>query len=239
MGKAIKRICTICARGGSKSVPGKNLRLLAGKPLLVYTIKQAMRSNLFDAIAVSSDSDEILKVAKKAGVLWLVKRPLSMADDMSPKVPAMQHCVKEVEAQSGVTYNTIVDLDVTAPLRSISDIKGAVELLETKQVPNVITGAPSRRSPYFNMVKLDTAGTASLVIPPKNLYVRRQDVPDCYDMNASIYVWSRQGFFQSQALFQKGTLFYLMPSERSIDIDTELDFKIVDYLMKKEVDERA
>ena len=229
----MKRICTICARGGSKGVKNKNIRELAGKPLLYYTLYQARASMLFDLIAVSSDSAAILDEARSHGADLLVDRPSELASDTAAKIPAIRHCVEEAELFFGKTFDTIVDLDVTSPLRLVEDIKGAVDLLERSNVSNVITAAPARRSPYFNLVETDIAGVVRLSKPLEEPIVRRQDSPQCFDMNASIYVWERSPLFNNPTVFNSDTRLFVMPEERSIDIDTELDFEIVELIMRK------
>lgn len=236
MGAAVKRICTICARGGSKGVSGKNLRKLRGRPLLSYSIDRAVGTGLFDAIAVSSDSDAILEVARECGVQLLVARPAYLATDESPKLPVIRHCVGEVERRTGETPDVIVDLDATSPLRSVDDIRGAVALLEGSQAGNVITAMPSRKSPYFNLVELRADGTVGLSKPPSVPIVRRQDAPPCFDMNASIYVWRRSVLFESDAIINPHTRLYVMPEERSVDIDSELDFAFVEFMLSRGLD---
>jgi N-acylneuraminate cytidylyltransferase/CMP-N,N'-diacetyllegionaminic acid synthase len=227
----MNKICTICARAGSKGVKNKNVRQLLGKPLIAHTILQAKSAGIFNAIAVSSDSEEILEISKQWGVNYLVMRPSKLASDNAAKIPAIQHCVQEVELLTGMYFDTIVDLDATSPLRDVSDIIGAVHLLEETSVSNVITGTPAHRSPYFNLVELDNNGVACLSKSLKQPVVRRQDAPICYDMNASIYVWNRSAFFQSNTIFNPDTLLFEMPQARSIDIDSELDFEMVEFLM--------
>lgn len=227
------RICTICARAGSKGVKDKNIRVLAGKPLIAHSILQARSSALFDAIAVSSDSSLILDTARAYGIDYMIERPPFLATDVAPKLPVIQHCVVEVEKLAGHNFNTVVDLDATSPLRSVMDIVEAVKLLEERGVSNVITGAPARRSPYFNLVELNENGVAHLSKTLPVPITRRQDAPKCYDMNASIYVWKRDLLFKSKSIFNSDTLLYAMPEERSIDIDSELDFEFVEFLMTK------
>lgn len=229
----MKRLCTICARSGSKGVVNKNIRVLAGKPLLAYSILQAKASRLFDAIAISSNCDEILQIAKQWGADYLIKRPDHLATDQAPKIPVIEHCLKTVEELGEQPFDVIVDLDVTSPLRLISDIGEVVELLETKHVSNVITGTPARRSPYFNLVETNSHGIVQLSKPLAKPIFRRQDAPSCYDMNASIYAWQKEALVRSQTVFNEDTLLYIMPEERSVDIDSELDFQIVELLMKK------
>lgn len=227
-----KRLCTICARGGSKGVKGKNLRELLGKPLIAHSIEQAKFSGLFECVAVSSDSDEILKAAERFGADLLISRPDEMASDTAAKLPAIRHCVAEVERRLGTRFETLVDLDATSPLRIPEDIVGSVRLLEKEGVANIITGAPARRSPYFNLVEVGTDNVVRLSKVPEKAIVRRQDAPKCYDMNASIYVWQHDSLFVEHAIFQPNTLLYVMPEDRSIDIDSELDFKFVEFLMQ-------
>jgi len=229
----MSRICTICARGGSKGVKNKNIRVLAGKPLIAYTLEQARASGLFDLVAVSSDSPEILGMAKSFGVDILVDRPAALATDGAAKLPVIRHCVEEAERINGKQFDVIVDLDATSPLRLVADIQGAVDMLEREKVSNVITAAPARRSPYFNLVELGTDGVARLSKPLKENIVRRQDSPKCFDMNASIYVWQRTTLFDFPTVFNVDTRLFIMPEERSTDIDSELDFEIVELLMKK------
>jgi len=228
-----KILCTICARGGSKGVPGKNIRELAGLPLLAHSILQAKQSGIFDSIAVSSDSSKILAVAAKYGADFLIERPPELSTDAAPKVPVIQHCFLTAERLAGTQFDIGVDLDATSPLRVPADIIAATETLVSSDAQNVITGSPSRRSPYFNLVEANDVGyvTTSKTLPRP--CTRRQDAPKTYDMNASIYVWRRSSLINNSNLFLEKTVLYEMPEERSIDIDSELDFKIVEMLMKE------
>ena len=229
----MSRICTICARGDSKGVKDKNIRDLAGKSLIAYTLEQARASGLFDLISVSSDSPAILDMARDHGADLLVKRPAKLATDTAAKLPAIRHCVEEAERVNGEQFDVVVDLDATSPLRLITDIQGAVDLLEREKVSNVITAAPARRSPYFNLVELREDGVVGLSKLLGKPIVRRQDSPKCFDLNASIYVWQRTALFNNPTVFNADTRLFVMPEERSTDIDNELDFEIVEFLMKK------
>jgi CMP-N,N'-diacetyllegionaminic acid synthase len=229
-------ICTICARGGSKGVVGKNVRDLLGKPVLAWSIAQARETGLFDTIAFSSDSDALLEAALKAGADVAVKRPDAMATDTAPKLPAIRHCLEEAIARSGKTPDIFVDLDVTSPLRLGSDITGAVELLRQSGARNVITGALARRSPYFNLVEQSADGSITLSKTADPPVVRRQDAPRCFDMNASIYVWRVAPFLEQPAVFYPDTRLFEMPEERSIDIDSDLDFALVELLLRRRLE---
>lgn len=228
-------LCTICARGGSKGVVGKNARDLLGRPVLAWSIAQARETGLFDAIAFSSDSDALLDAALKAGADIAVKRPDEMATDTAPKLPAIRHCLEQAIAQTGKTPDIFVDLDVTSPLRLASDISGAVTLLRESGARNVITGAPARRSPYFNLVEQRSDGSVGLSKSADPPITRRQDAPRCFDMNASIYVWRVEPFLEQPAVFYSDTRLFEMPEERSIDIDSDLDFALVELLLRQRV----
>ncbi len=228
----MSRLCTLCARGGSKGVPNKNLRLLAGKPLIAHSLVQARQSGLFDLLAVSSDSPAILDAAAAWGADLSVLRPAEMATDTAAKLPAIRHCVVAAEVKAGYRFDTICDLDATAPLRSVDDIRGAVALLESGEACNVITGMPARRSPYFNLVERDDRGRVHLAKTLDRPVMRRQDAPACFDMNASIYVWRRDALMDGgDGVIGAETLLFVMPEERSIDIDSETDFRFVEFLM--------
>jgi len=227
----MRRLCTICARGGSKGVEGKNSRSIAGLPLLAHTLAHAIESHRFDAIAVSSDSDEILDIGSRYGADVLVQRPIDLATDSAPKLPVIRHCVETAEQLLGWSADVVIDLDVTAPLRVPADIRGALDLLESGDASNVITGVKARRSPYFNLVELDAELNAHLSKTLEEDIVRRQDAPACFDMNASIYVWWRASLFNGLGLFQPRTRLYEMPEERSVDIDSDFDWKVVEFLL--------
>ena len=229
----MKRICTICARGGSKGVKNKNIRELMGKPLIAHSLEQAKDCKLFKVISVSSDSREILDVARAYGADILIERPPELATDQAAKLPAIRHCVETTEQILEQKFDIVVDLDATSPLRLPEDIQAAVNLLENNRVGNVITGTPARRSPYFNLVELGQNGVVRLVKPQDKAIVRRQDAPPCFDMNASIYVWQRDVLFTYPTVFNEDTRLFVMPEARSVDIDSELDFTIVEHLIKK------
>ncbi len=232
----MERIATICARGGSKGLPGKNIRPLCGKPLIAHSIEQARDAGVFSAIVVSSDSDEILREAERWGAEHLVVRPAEMAIDSASKLPVIAHAVTKTEEAMGKVFDLIVDLDVTSPLRNVDDIRGSVALCEDRNVTNVITGAPARKIPYFNLVEINADGVATLSKPTTPRIERRQDCPPCFDMNAAVYVWKRNIFMETPGVFYVDTLLYEMPEIRSHDIDTPLDFDFVELIMTKYAD---
>ncbi|OIJ33259.1 MULTISPECIES: acylneuraminate cytidylyltransferase family protein [unclassified Microbacterium] len=230
------RICTITVRAGSKGVPGKNLRVVAGRPLFGHSVAQAVATGLFDEIVVSSDSEEILAQAPAFGATGVVRRPAEMATDTAGKVPAIAHAVRTTEERTGAQYDVCVDLDATSPLRTIDDIRDAVALFESARPESLITGAEARRNPYFNLVEEQPDGTVAVSKTPDDAVLRRQDAPRCFDMNGSIYVWRRSSLLDDQVVFFPSTILFEMPAERSIDVDSEFDFRIVEWLMGQRSD---
>lgn len=229
------RICTITVRAGSKGVPGKNLRMVAGIPLFGHSVRQAKESGLFSEVVVSSDSQEILELAPSFGATDVVDRPAELASDTAGKVPAIAHAVLEIEARRNVRFDTSVDLDATSPLRLVSDIVDAVTLFENSDVDSLITGTEARRNPYFNLVELQPDGTVRVSKTPSDAVLRRQDAPRSFDMNGSIYVWKRDSLIENPVVFYPSTILYEMPPERSQDIDSEYDFRVVRWLMESTV----
>jgi len=218
-------ICTICARGGSVGVPRKNIRTLGGKPLIGWTIEQAAAASSIDGVYVSTDDDQIARVATDFGAIVPYRRPDHLAGSSAAKMPVIVHLVEHLESQ-GVEIERVVDLDPTSPLRTVDDIEHAVELLDD-DTDAVITGYPADKNPYFNMVEDRPGGGVGLVIASD--VTSRQEAPTVYAMNASIYVWHRRSL--TKGLWDGRTRLYEMPRERSIDIDSELDFRIVELLM--------
>lgn len=226
-------LCTICARGGSKGVKNKNIKLINGKPLIAYTIEQAKESKLFDHIVISTDSDTIANVAKEYGAEVFFKRSPEMASDTAGKLDVIRDAFVRSEEHYNKEYKYLIDLDATAPLRSVEDIINSFKQFINDDNENLITAMPSRRSPYFNLVEVDKSGKVGLSKKLDSSVVRRQDAPKSYDMNASIYIWKRDTILNEKSIFLEKTGLYVMPEERSIDIDNEMDFKFVEFLMKE------
>ena len=226
-------LCTICARGGSKGVKNKNIKKLNGKPLIAYTIEQAKASGLFEHIVISTDSDDIANIAKQYGAEVFFKRSSEMASDTAGKLDVIRDAFKRSEEHYNKTFDYLIDLDATAPLRSVEDIIDSFNQFKKNDNDNLITAMPSRRSPYFNLVEQDKDGKVYLSKKLDSSVVRRQDAPKSYDMNASIYIWRRDIILTENSIFLEKTGLYVMPEERSIDIDNELDFKFVEFFMKE------
>ena len=224
------RIISICARGGSQGVPGKNIRNLCGKPLIAWTIEQAFASGIADRVLVSTDSPEIAEVARQHGAAVPFLRPAELATSTAGKVPVLQHLVEWIEANDG-PVTRLIDLDPTSPLREVADIVACDQLLD-EDTGAVITGYEAEKNPYFNMVERQADGFFERVCRPDQEVIGRQRAPKVYSMNASIYVWHRQTLKPS--LWDAGRIrLHVMPRERSIDIDHPIDFDFVELLMKR------
>ncbi|OIN91286.1 MAG: flagellar modification protein B [Comamonadaceae bacterium CG1_02_60_18] len=232
-------LAIIGARGGSKGVNNKNIRPLLGKPLIAWTIEQATASLLFDHIVLTSDSEEIMRISAEYGADVFFKRPDEYATDTAPKIPAIRHALVESEKHFGKQYDCIVDLDATAPLRIVQDLIDALQQFEREGYEALITAMPARRSPYFNLIEQDAHGRVALSKKLDRPIVRRQDSPKCFDMNASFDIWKREALLNNNTLFTGNTGLYVMPEERSIDIDSELDWRMVEMLMAERTEEQV
>lgn len=236
MYKNQKVIVTICARGGSKGVPRKNVKPLLGKPLLAHTIEQAQGLNFVDKIVVSTDDAEIKEVAEKYGVSVPFLRPQKLATDTSPKMPAMIHAVTSAEKYWHEQYDVVLDLDPTNPLRLSGDIQGVLDaLLINKKAFTSFSVTPAYKNPYMNMVEPTAAGFVKVVKRPAKPILRRQDAPVVYEVVASIYAIRRQYLEKITHFPTKHNAYYVMPEERALDIDSQLDFDIIELLLNRRV----
>lgn len=228
-----KIILTICARGGSKGLPGKNTKNLLGKPLVAYSIEQAKSLGWVDRIVISTDDQKIKKVAEKLGIEVPFMRPPELATDIAPKIPVFLHAIQESEKYWNEKYDIWVDLDATSPLRFAEDIKAAIDLLFTPKTLSVITAMESHHNPYYNMVEMDNNKYVSVSKKLPQSVTRRQDAPRVYAMNGSIYtMWSKE-LLKRGTFFTDRTKLYIMPPERSFDIDNMIDFEIVKLYLKQ------
>ena len=228
----MNNLCSICMRAGSKEVRKKSLKYINNRPLMAYTIEQALKCKLFTKIVVSTDSKKISKQAKLLGVDYCIDRPKKLATDISAKLPAIRHALIQAEKFFDKKFNIIVDLDITSPLRNIRDIVNAYRLFIKKKADFLITGTKSKKNPYFNIVEINN-NKIKIVKNSKKKIVRRQDAPKTYDLNASIYIWKRKTLIKEKSLNQCKAVIYEMPEHRSIDIDSEFDLRIVKFLLKK------
>jgi len=220
----------IFARGGSKGVPGKNIKEMCGKPLIAYSIEIAQEIDGIEKIFVSTEDDNIATIAKKYGA-DIIPRPSNLAQDDSPEWLAWQHAIKWL-VDRGDYFDIFISLPATSPLRNNNDITQCIALLDEKtDVVIGITGA--NRSPWFNMVQENDSGFVDVLMKNGNRYTRRQDTPVIFDMTTVAYV-SRPKFITNfTGIFEGKVKGVEIPAERALDIDTELDFQIAEFLINK------
>jgi CMP-N-acetylneuraminic acid synthetase len=221
----------IPARGGSKGLPQKNIRNLLGKPLIAYTIEQARQSQYIDRIIVSTEDARIAEISKQYGAEVPFIRPLELAGDEANIFDVLLHAMDWIEINEGYFFDISVLLHVTSPLREVKDIDNCISLLIQKEADNVFSVTESHRNPYFNMVEVTADGKVQLV--KEGNYISRQAAPKVFDMNASIYVWWKDVLRKKKGIFLDKSIIYIMPRERSIDIDEELDLKIAEIFLKE------
>lgn len=224
-------LCIIPARGGSKGLPGKNIKKLSGKPLIAYSIEQARGSKHIDRVIVSTDSREIADISEKYGAEVPFMRPKKYAEDKSSIFDVLLHAMDWLEKKEKYSFDILVLLHVTAPLRNSQDIDICIELLVKKDADNVFSVTPASRNPYFNMVEISKDGKVRLI--KKGDFATRQSAPEVFDMNASIYVWWKDILKKKKRTLLENSHIYIMPKERSIDIDDAIDFKIAEMLLKE------
>lgn len=227
----MKAMAFIFARGGSKGLPGKNIRILGGKPLIAWSIEQAISVGRIDRVVVSTDSEEIASVARAYGAEVPFIRPAELARDESPEWLAWRHALNYLKETEGVLPDVMVSVPATAPLRLFVDLDNCLDEYEKGQADMVITVSDAHRSPYFNMVTCNNEGMVSLVIPPSSTVLRRQDAPVVYDMATVAYVVKSEFVMTHNSMFEGRVRAVYVPSERAIDIDTLLDFQIAEFLL--------
>ena len=225
-------LCSIHARGGSLGIKNKNIKLICSKPLIVHTIDQAKKIQLFSEIVVSTDSAKIQKIAIQNDASSWFLRNKKLSNKYASKILAIRDTLSRSETFFKKKFDIVVDLDATSPLRNIKDIKNALNIFKKKSLEILFSVCKARKNPYFNMIEVEK-NRIKIVKKKKICIVRRQDAPKVYEANASIYIWKRDALLKNETLFTKKTGIYVMPIERSIDIDSEFDFEIVNYLMKK------
>lgn len=223
-------IATICARGGSKGLPGKNILPFAGKPLLAHSIEQALACPLIQGVFVSTDDERIAEVARRHGAEVPYLRPAELATDSAAKLPAVEHLVSWLEA-AGRAITRVVDLQPTSPLRTQDDLRAAIEAADGRSL--VVTVCEASHSPYFSLVEQAADGALQLSKPAA--HVRRQDLPRVWALNGSIYVWQRQALARAavHGFWSVPVHASVMPRERSVDIDDALDFEWAQWLHRR------
>lgn len=213
-------------------MPGKNIRLLAGKPLIAWAIAQAQAVRRISRVVVSTDSEEIAAAAREAGAEVPFLRPSELAQDNSPEWLVWRHALDFLKETGGGCYpNALVVIPTTAPLRAVDDIEGCLNEYEKGGADVVITVTDAHRSPYFNMVEVKNDGYVGLVISPNGSVFRRQDAPRVYDVTTVGYVIRPEFVVAGNGIFEGRVRHVYIPAERALDIDTLLDFKIAECLI--------
>ena len=225
-----KLIGFVFARGGSKGVPNKNLRLLGGKPLIAHSIDAALRSQYIDRVIVSTDSLEIANVARLYGAEVPFLRPAELATDSVMERLAWRHAIETMEELEGHRIDVFVSVPPTCPLRAPSDIDRAIEALLASDGDIVLTATESAANPYFNMITIGPKGTARLASRPDDRITRRQDAPIVYELTAVAYAARRDPIFKYDSIFDSDSRAIEVPEERALDIDTEFDLKLAEFL---------
>jgi CMP-N,N'-diacetyllegionaminic acid synthase len=227
-------LVTICARGGSQGVKDKNIRPLFGKPLIAHTIGCALDWGKADRVIVSTDSEEIARVAREYGAETPFIRPALLALGEVPKMAVIRHALSEIERDTDTRYQVIIDLDVTAPLRHVSDVENAYGLFLDRRPVTVFSVVNARKNPYYNMVEADIKGFVHLSKTAPEAITCRQVAPAVYDMNASIHVYSRDYLRDEKNwhVCSDRSLPYVMEDLTAVDIDREIDLLYVEFLLR-------
>ncbi len=230
-----KYLVTICARGGSKGIKGKNCKVINGNPLLYYSISIAKKFlERFDGdIGLSTDSQEIKSISENYGIHTDYVRPEILATDNAGKIDTIKHLLEYEEATRNIKYDYILDLDVSSPLRTLEDIINAnSRLCKNKDALNIFSVNNCHRNPYFNQVEKGEDGYYHLVKQSLSPVLSRQTAPKVYDLNASFYVYRRRFFdLNYKNAYTDKSLIYLM-EHICFDLDEPLDFEVMEYLMK-------
>ena len=225
-----KIIAIIPARGSSKGLPRKNVRLLNNKPLIYYTIREALGSKSLDRIIVSTEDKEITELAKAYGA-EVIARPVDLAQDDTPSLPVFQHAIQHLEEVEHYHPEVIVILQPTSPLRIAEDIDGVIEKFLQTDCDSVVSVCEVECPPQW-MYTLKGDRLQPVIKEEKKTF-RRQDVPEVYRLNGTVYVTHRDVIMKQNTVMGNDTRAYIMPLERSIDIDTETDFKLAEVLMRQ------
>ena len=228
----MKNFAFIFARGGSKGLPGKNIKLLAGKPLIQYSIDTALLSKNIEKVFVSTDDIEIAQHAEQYGAI-VIHRPAELATDQSPEWLSWRHATQWVIDKFG-DFDGFVSLPATSPLRSGQDVDNAIQKRQENNADICIAITPASRSPYFNMVRYNEQGYLELVNKPEGEVTRRQDAPQVFDITTTVYATTPQFVLENYGLFSGNVASIEVPKERSIDIDDIYDFRLAEIILKGE-----
>lgn len=223
-------IAFIFARGGSKGLPGKNIKPLLGKPLIQYAIEVAQQTPEINTVYVSTDDNDIAQCAKMAGAEIII-RPPELATDQAPEWAAWQHAIGYVKKKKG-NFDIFVSLPVTSPLRISEDVSRAIAQLKQSKADLCLAVTPANRNPYFNIVTRNKNNKVSLVNPLSTGVHRRQDAPVVFDITTVVYAAKVKFILQQQNLFSGDITSIEVPKERAVDIDDIYDFMLAENILK-------
>ena len=224
----MKPICFIAARGGSKGVPKKNIRVIEGKPLIAHTIVKAIKSGIFSHVVVSTEDSEIAAIAKKYGAELPFRRPKKLAEDKTGGDEVLRHGIKKLYSL-GYDFNIVVLLDCTVPFIRIQDIKASISMAKKKKCDIVAGVYRQHLNPYYNIVELKN-GFLKLVKLPKKEFRTRQESPKVYQLNGLYTVNAKK--FLKHGFDLSNTIPYEIPIETGVMIDTEFEFQIAKQMFK-------
>lgn len=227
--------CVIGARGGSKGLAGKNIRPLLGKPLIAWSIEQAKACPEISRVVVSTDSEAIADVARSYGAEIPFMRPAQLASDTAGKWGVWQHALKACDEYYPEPVDLFVDLDCTSPLRDIDDISKAIAQFRASDFDAVFSVCEARKNPYFNMLEVAGSCLRMCKTLPQPV-VRRQDAPQVYEHVASIYVLSPDYLRRGTGLLSGCTQGYDIGAAKSLDVDSQFDFELIEFLMRKRLE---
>ena len=226
-------IAFIFARGGSKGLPDKNIKILNGKPLIAWSIEHAKSVKRVDRVIVSTDSEKIARIAREYGAEVPFMRPAALATDNSPEWLSWQHGLKYLEDTDGRLPDLMLSIPTTAPLRNVKDIDKVIDEYKESDTDIVIVVTESHRNPFFNIVKQGVDGYVDLFGSGDKAISRRQDCPKAYDITTIAYAARPSFVLNKNSIFEGRVRQVIVPTERSLDIDTLLDFEIAKYMIKK------
>ncbi|EGR1425262.1 acylneuraminate cytidylyltransferase family protein [Vibrio vulnificus] len=228
----MKNFAFIFVRGGSKGLPRKNIKLLAGKPLLQYSVDTALAAPSINQVFVSTEDSEIADVARRSGAV-VIDRPADLASDTSPEWLSWRHAIEWAQEHYGA-FDGFVSLPATSPLRSVDDVEAAMRKRIEAKADICISVTPASRSPYFNMVKHTDGGFVELVNKPQDKVVRRQDAPEVFDITTVVYVTTPEFVLNNYGIFTGKVTSIEVPKERAVDIDDIYDFKLAEAIVQEQ-----
>lgn len=230
----MKPICIIAARGGSKGVPRKNIRQLLNKPLIAYTIEKSIDSKLFDHVVVSTEDVEIAKIAKQYGAEVPFMRPKKLSRDNSAEIDAWKHAIYFFKKKK-IEFDALVSLPCTSPLRDLSDVVKCIKKFKNNKFDSVISVKKSNRNPYFNMVEKKKHNNYNIVIRSKKYIHNRQMAPSTFDVSTVCFISKIKYILKHKNLFDGKVGIVEIPIIRSIDIDSQIDYKIAKNIYEKKI----